>query len=184
MRGQVGYWGSSATGGMCIGFSPEMVDWLDRCEGEHHRVFVSVTKERQVVVIPDETGGHVSSCGSHNGTPYRYVSSVVPGSLFLDIDLPPFELHQVHFSEEAGCLAADLNPDHMLPWPKLRLDCTTYEAEQLAVEGLQWRLNSLIASGQSSFSGEMRMPDRLRRLLPSGKWAECVRTAKTLAGVS
>lgn len=184
MRGQVGFWGSTVTGGMAVGFSPEMVDWLDRVGAVHHKVFVSVSSERRVIILPDDTGGRVSHSGERTGSPFRYVSSKVPGSLFLDIDLPPFELTLVDFEEEEGCLSAELPCDHCLPWPKLRIDCTTYEAEQLAVEALQWRLNSLIASGQSSFSGEMRMPDRLRRLLPSGKWAECVRTAKTLAGVS
>lgn len=183
MRGQVGYWGSSTTGGMCVGFSAEMVEWLDGHDVDR-KVFVSVSKERKVILLPDATGGHVSGTGAAQtqGTPYRYVSSVTPDSLFLDMELPPFELHQVEFLEEEGCLSCELAEDHELPWPRLKLDCSTYEAEQLAVEALQWRLNALIASGQTSFKSHQRMPDRLRRLLPAGKWAECVAVAKALSG--
>jgi hypothetical protein len=183
MRGQIGYWGSRTSGGMCVGFGEEMLSWLD-CMQTGRKVFVSVSKERQVIVIPDSSGGHVSCAGPSNGSPFRYVSSVTPDSLFLDIDIPPFELYEVQFKLENGCLSTPLDQDHELPWPKLRLDCTTYEAEQLAVEALQWRLNSLVATGQTTFKSGKEMPDRLRRLIPKGCWAECMATAKTLAGVN
>ena len=184
MRGQVGYWGSK-TGGLCVGFGDEMFRWLDG-QACGHRVFVSVSSERQVIVLPDATGGHVSKVGrDRNASPYRYVSSTMPESLFLDIELPPFELLELEFQAEDGCLSTELpDEDYRLPWPRLALDCSTYEAERLAVEALQWRLNSLIASGLTSFPDGARMPQRLHRLLPKGTYAECVRAAKTLAGVS
>ena len=166
-----------------IGFDEEMLSWLDAQE-TGRRVFVTVSRERRVIVLPDATGGHVSSCRGANASPFRYVSSVTPDSLFMDVELPPFELTRVDFVEEEGCLSAELPADHLLPWPRLRLDCTTYEAEQLALDALQWRLNSLVASGLSSFPEAMRMPQRLLKLLPRGTYAECVRAAKTLAGVS
>lgn len=181
MRGQVGYWGSGASGGMAVGFGEDMVRWLDR-HAVDRRIFVSVSAERRVILLPDAAGGHVSSCGQSNGSPFRYVSCTVPGSLFLDAWLPPFEMLERDFEEEEGCLSCELPDDHDLPWPRLHLDCTTYDAEELAVEALQARLNSLVASGHTSFQRpEQRMPQRLHRLLPPGKYAECMATAKALA---
>lgn len=181
MRGSIGYWGSGDTGGLCVGFGQEMLEWLD-AQDTGRRVFTSVTRERRVVVLPDSEGGHVSSCGTSNGTPFRYVSCYKPDSLFMDTDIPLFELHEVSFTPELGCLSYELPRDHELPWPRLRLDCTTYEAEQLAVDALQWRLNSVFASGLTSFQcSSQRMPQRLHKLLPPGKYGECLATARALA---
>lgn len=181
MRGQVGYWGSCKSGGLSIGFGPDMMTWLHG-EETGNRVFVSVSKERQVIILPDADGGHVSYCGPSNHSHYRYLSSVMPDSLFLDIELPPFELFALDFRLEQGCITATLPEDHELPWPRLHLDCTTYEAEQLALEALQWRLNSLVSNGKTRFDKpEQRMPQRLHKLLPPGKYAECMATAKALS---
>lgn len=162
-----------------------MVAWLE-AQDTDRRMLASVSSERRLILLPDKEGGRLNRADAHEGRGfvYRYVSCTCPESLILDVAIPPFELTQVHFDVEEGCLSVELPPDHMLPWPKLKLDCSSYEAEQMVVEALEWRLYSLIAAGQTTFSGDMRMPDRLRRLLPPGKWAECVRTAKTLSGVS
>jgi hypothetical protein len=186
MKGQVGYWGSCETGGLVIGFSHEMVRWLD-AQHTDRRVFVSVDKNRQVIVLPDADGGMVQSAGQHNMLPYRYCSGATRDSLIMDkrACLPVFGLKELDFDMEAGCLSTFIpEADYELPWPYLDLECKTYDPAQVAKEALQVRLNSLAASGLTSFPMEHRMPIRLRRLLPDGAWAECLSLAKTLSGVS
>ena len=182
MRGSVGYWGSSATGGLVIGFDQEMVRWLE-AQGQGRKVVVSVEKNREVIVLPDKDGGGVALCGKSNGTPYRYVSSDKPCSLMVFADLPVFGLMEVDFRPEAGCLVASIpETDFELPWPQLHADCETYDPSALLKECLQVRLISLVASGLTTFPTQHRMPMSLRRLLPDGAWAECLATAKQLSG--
>lgn len=185
MRGQVGYWGSGVHGGLCVKGGEDMLAWLD-AQGTERRMLASVSRERRVILLPDREGGRLNHSESHRGQryQYRYTSCTRPESLFLDVDVPPFELLEVEFEVELGCLSVELPPDHELPWPRLHVDCSSYEAERLALEALQYRLNSLIASGHTSFPADRKMPARLMRLLPPGTWADCLRAAKTLAGVS
>jgi hypothetical protein len=179
MYGQVGYWGSSLTGGVAICFDLDMMKWLDG-QGTDRRILVSVDKWRKLTICPDPMGGHVDVIGKVSSCPFRYVST--PTNLILEIDIPLFELLQMKFTEVDGILVTELPCDHLLPWPKLKLDCQTYEAEQLALDALQARMNSLVASGFTSFTSN-RMPQRLSNLLPRGTYQECIRTAKLLAGI-
>ncbi len=183
MQGQVGYWGC-AEGGLAVGFSSEMARWLD-AQGEGRRIVVSIERDRQVIIIPDaKEGGVVTPSGDTNHSPFRYRSSSRPTSLIVTAScLPIFGLMDVDFIAEAGCLTGHLpERDHELAWPRLDLDCQTYDPADLAKEALQARLNSLVASGLTTFPSEYRMPMRLRQMLPMGAWAECVATAKTLSG--
>lgn len=180
MRGQVGYWGCEE-GGLCVRFGEEMLRWLDE-QAHDRRLSVIVSNERTVILLPDLSGGPVTSMNERRDFHHYWRSTITPGSLVVDYDLIPFALMDVDFKAEEGCLSCELPADHELPWPGLQTDCTTYNSETLALEALQARLNSLVASGQTAFKPQFRMPDRLRRLLPAGAWAECLKTAKTLAG--
>jgi hypothetical protein len=185
MRGRVAWWGN-AQGGFTVEFDQEMLSWLDG-QGTDRRVFVSVSRERRIIVLPDGEGGLVISkdeTGRQREHYYESASSRKGEHLFLDLELLPFGLTEVEFVEEEGCISAELPADHELAWPNVRADCTTYDAPLLLKEVLQSRMCSLVASGFTSFRAEHRMPIRLRQMLPDGAWAECLTTAKQLAGVS
>lgn len=184
MRGQVGYWGSTEHGGLCIGFGQEMIEWLreQRCD---MRVFVSVSSDRTVIVLPDTEGARVVAMSpDRNRSAMHYRSSNLPASLFIDLELTPFGLMEADFKdEEGGVLTFQLPPDHELPWPNVRQDCSTYPPDMLQ-EMLQVRMTSLIASGLTSFLPQHRMPTHLRHLLPRDAWTTAMATARTLSGIS
>jgi hypothetical protein len=182
MRGQVGYWGSPEHGGLTVGFSHEMMSWL-RARREDRRVCTLVDRRRRLWVVPDHEGAVVTP-RQKNAAPFHYTSSQLPSSLVVECDLPIFGLLDVEFSEVDGELVAELpETDHELPWPMLDADCASYDPPAVAKECLQVRMNSIVASGLTTFPSEHRMPIRLRQMLPPGAWVECLATAKSLAGV-
>lgn len=184
MRGRVAWWGNSGDG-FAVEFDQEMLSWLDGQDSDR-RVFVLVDRERQVIVLPDRDGGRVTTRVTGDGPRHSrpqvvFTSGHKPSSFACTLDMAAFGLTEVPFREEEGCLTADLPWDHELAWPNVRPDATTYEAPLLLRTVLQARLISLVASGETTFRPEHRMPMRLRRMLPDGAWADCLATAKALA---
>src|SRR5690606_16454891 len=132
MLGQVGCWGN----GLDVGFSPEMLEWLDSY-GVERRVSLatlavtqrddsgSVTVDRTVRLVPDAEGVRVSPM---NETMYFLHHVRFPlerfGADIRALELPRFELHEVEFEPETtgDAVCARLGDDHVLPWPRLR-DC-------------------------------------------------------------
>jgi hypothetical protein len=182
MLGKVGFWGNTHRGGLSVAFGPEMLAWL-RSQGVCG-IDIVVTADRAVILMPDENGLAVTNNGERSTTGFEHIvrTAFKPQCLSIDVDLPVFGLTEMEFIAEEGCLTGYLPSDHELEWPRLDESCATYDAAQVAKETLQARLISLVASGQTSFKDAHRMPMRLRRLLPPGAWAECLSTAKALAG--
>lgn len=175
MRGQVGYW---AHNGIAVGFDHRMIEWAERRKAG--RFEVSVDRERRVTCRPCTEGGFALTRRRNMALDYF----VVPSDEHpVRCDLPRFGLTFVDFKEVDGCLVAQLPADHELEWPRLE-DCEAYKAAELVEDILLSRLLSLLSTGKTSFSGNQRMPDRLRKHLVPGAWARAVETAKTLACVS
>lgn len=180
MRGQIGSW----DGELSVGFSDEMVDWLD-CYGCNRYVTVGALRidvyadleskkrvqlTRAITVSPsNHRDGFRVSVRPNNGLKHGIAlrHELVPGIEALE--LPRCELHEVEFVTDGlnDSITGFIGPDHELPWPKLR-KCPAYATSEVLEADLKKRMVSYLRAGRP---GQFLRPSQLQmdRMEP-GAW--------------
>ena len=182
MRGQVGNWGDR----LDVGFTPEMLAWLDQFGVDRH-VSLSIMaveiqhedglmrRTRSVTLTPDLKGLKVFYAGPQMGLEHhvRYRNEAFPDLELLQA--PRFCLHEVTFFPGEEGLTAVIDHDHLLPWPRLS-DCALYDVPEVLQRDLATRLRSAILHKSKTMGAPM--PDRLRDRMAPGTYKAALAEAR------
>jgi hypothetical protein len=183
MRGQIGHWGDA----LDFGLTPEMVAWaagrklslhLELIEPSRaERLANSSAPMRRVLRLVAGAEGHaITSCGVTMALPHhvRFGYSTFQAARDL-LQAPRFRLHEVTFHRDGDSVWTELDPNHLLPWPKL-VDCKLYDVPEVLHRDLSLRLRSALTHGGKSFGAPM--PDGLRDRMPPGTYKAALAAAR------
>lgn len=129
----------------------------------------------------EATAGSPLVSTGNAGCVHRHAFRVGTSVLQMPAELPLFELMPIELTFRNGGCFASLPSIHRLPWPSAKSFRAFKDPQARAMEALEVRLGSAVASGLGNL-GDNPLPSHVRTHLPPNAFIEARRTALILAG--